>query len=280
MKRNRHARTCCVIILLLAGSFSYAQLAVSSRDGGFWQGSFEIERPGPASFQSVSFLQRRQLFLMMAMGMSAYAIHRWDSEIDEEYALEGHGFINKIFQNYGKVGRIYDAPKMQALMAATAVGILLYSRIGHKTKAAETVSMMFKALAVSTVITTTLKVTIGRHRPYTGYGPYDFEALDFYFNSDAWSFPSGHTSSIFALSTVLAKRSSSRWIKVPVYAFAGSVGFQRMLNRKHWASDVIIGGLIGYMVGHQAVRGAIPINGKLHISPWSNGQKMGVQFAF
>ena len=63
------------------------------------------------------------------------------------------------------------------------------------------------------------------------------------------SMPSGHTSSIFAMMTVLAKQYTKWYIKIPAYTFAFSVAFQRMNSMKHWGSDLILGGTLGYLIG-------------------------------
>lgn len=54
--------------------------------------------------------------------------------------------------------------------------------------------------------------------------------------------------------TVLAKNVRSPLVKVAAYTFAGSVGLERMLHRKHWASDVIAGGIIGHLIGTRVAR--------------------------
>ena len=36
----------------------------------------------------------------------------------------------------------------------------------------------------------------------------------------------------------------------PLYALTGLVAYQRMITGEHWASDVIFGAALGYVVGH------------------------------
>ena len=94
------------------------------------------------------------------------------------------------------------------------------------------------------------------------------------------SFPSGHTASIFAVMTVLAEQYDDLWIKFSAYSFATSVAFQRMLYRKHWASDVIVGGLIGYFVNHQIVKRHNAQVQKYHFYPFYEDSKLGIALHF
>jgi hypothetical protein len=61
------------------------------------------------------------------------------------------------------------------------------------------------------------------------------------------SMPSGHTAQAFQLATMLDMeyRDVSPWISVSGYAVASATGALRMLNNKHWVSDVLVGAGIG-----------------------------------
>lgn len=63
------------------------------------------------------------------------------------------------------------------------------------------------------------------------------------------SFPSGHTATAFVGAHILFKeyRDTSPWIGIAGYAVATGTGALRVLNKKHWASDVITGAGIGIL---------------------------------
>ncbi|GET28237.1 phospholipid phosphatase [Prolixibacter sp. SD074] len=63
------------------------------------------------------------------------------------------------------------------------------------------------------------------------------------------SFPSGHTAQAFLSATFLAKEYGhiSPWISVGGYVTAAGVGVLRMMNNKHWISDVLAGAGIGIL---------------------------------
>lgn len=66
--------------------------------------------------------------------------------------------------------------------------------------------------------------------------------------SDLYSFPSGHTASAFTASTLLYKEYGYRkkWTIILIYLPALVTGFTRILNNRHWFSDVLAGALIGF----------------------------------
>jgi membrane-associated phospholipid phosphatase len=72
--------------------------------------------------------------------------------------------------------------------------------------------------------------------------------------SDNQSFPSGHTAQAFlAASIVHAEfRDKSQWYGVGAYGIATSVAALRMLNNKHWQSDVVAGAGFGILSAHLA----------------------------
>lgn len=61
------------------------------------------------------------------------------------------------------------------------------------------------------------------------------------------SFPSGHTATAFAAATMLHKEygEASPWYSIAGYGAATITGISRILNNRHWISDVIAGAGIG-----------------------------------
>lgn len=69
-------------------------------------------------------------------------------------------------------------------------------------------------------------------------------------NGAEFSFPSGHTSFSFTNATVLYNElhKTSPLISYSGYFFAVTTGAFRMINNKHWVSDVLVGAGIGILV--------------------------------
>ena len=66
-------------------------------------------------------------------------------------------------------------------------------------------------------------------------------------SSSSNSFPSGHTAQAFVAATFLHKEfgKKSIWYSIGAYTCATAVGTIRMLNNRHWLSDVLVGAGIG-----------------------------------
>lgn len=99
--------------------------------------------------------------------------------------------------------------------------------------------LMIKASLYSSAVTTALKYTIREKRPN---------------GENRHSFPSGHTTTIFAFASTVASLHDWYW-GAAAYAFAGFVGYSRINDNKHYIHDVAAGATIGaaYGVGVVAV---------------------------
>jgi membrane-associated phospholipid phosphatase len=111
--------------------------------------------------------------------------------------------------------------------------------------------LMFTSLTAASITAEILKVVMGRSRPYTGESQWDFRWFEK--GDDRHSFPSGHTTAAFAISTVLAESIDRLWARVAFYGMASLTGFARVRNNQHWASDALGGALIGIASGFYAV---------------------------
>jgi undecaprenyl-diphosphatase len=109
-----------------------------------------------------------------------------------------------------------------------------------------------EAIAISSAISSLLKVAAGRARPFvTPDEPWHWEFFHSWSDQHYFSFPSGHTTTTVALS-VVAGMVASRWpafgrhatVAVAVLS-AVVVGFARIYSRQHWFSDVIAGVVLG-----------------------------------
>lgn len=63
------------------------------------------------------------------------------------------------------------------------------------------------------------------------------------------SFPSGHTTEAFAAATFLSREYGHKniWYSISAYTVATGVGAFRVLNNRHWISDVLAGAGIGIL---------------------------------
>ena len=73
-------------------------------------------------------------------------------------------------------------------------------------------------------------------------------------NGASYAFPSGHTAQAFLAASIVHNklRDKSQWYGIGAYAVATGVGALRMLNNKHWESDVFAGAGFGILSAHLA----------------------------
>ncbi|MDO7853313.1 phosphatase PAP2 family protein [Hymenobacter convexus] len=72
--------------------------------------------------------------------------------------------------------------------------------------------------------------------------------------ADNLSFPSGHTAQAFLAASIVHTefRDKSQWYGIGAYTIATSVAALRMINDKHWQSDVVAGAGFGILSAHLA----------------------------
>ena len=63
------------------------------------------------------------------------------------------------------------------------------------------------------------------------------------------SFFGGHVANAFACATFFSERFELGYVEPMLYAFATGIGVARTVDRRHWASDNLLGAAFGYAVG-------------------------------
>ncbi|RZT97300.1 PAP2 superfamily protein [Ancylomarina subtilis] len=100
-----------------------------------------------------------------------------------------------------------------------------------------------KALICGAVLTESTKFIAGRSRPDMNRGSLHFAAFNGNRNGTK-SFPSGHAFVAWSVFTPFAQE-YSKWF----YVVPAGVSLARMYRNRHWFSDVVLGGGIGYFAG-------------------------------
>jgi hypothetical protein len=136
-----------------------------------------------------------------------------------------------------------------------------YGRLRDNHRAADLGLHGLEALLLGEYLGWTLKGIVGRARPYVDItNPHDYSLLrGLREGGDYRSFPSGHTIAAFAAASAVTSETKlwwpkSVWIIGPImYGGAALVGWSRMFDNQHWASDVITGAAIGTFTGLKVV---------------------------
>ncbi|HEU4564026.1 MAG TPA: phosphatase PAP2 family protein [Gemmatimonadaceae bacterium] len=118
-----------------------------------------------------------------------------------------------------------------------------------------------EAIIIGLGVVTVAKVTLGRARPYVDRDePHSFGFMRGLRDERYRSFPSGHSVMAFAAAAAVTTETkrwwpdSHPWVSIPMYGGATLVALSRMYDNKHWASDVIVGAMIGQFAGRKVVR--------------------------
>jgi len=152
---------------------------------------------------------------------------------------------------------------------ATLLALGSYGFLFKNEKIKTTTLLATQAYLSSAIIFESMKFLTGRQRPNyidpkthendpTFHGPfYQFKKTSSGTKpptNSYTSFPSGHTCVAFAAATVYAMEYRDRPI-IPIlsYSAASLIGLSRITENKHWASDVFVGAVLGYLCGRQVV---------------------------
>lgn len=146
--------------------------------------------------------------------------------------------------NATDVGRFIGDPFLHLGVAAAVYG---GGVLAGAPKWQEMGEMLGEAALLADASGFILKEAIGRGRPSETFNKGVFRP--FQFRSDYDSMPSLHTASSFAMASVLAATSESIPAKFLYYSTATFVGFSRIYQNKHWASDVVLGAALGELCG-------------------------------
>jgi len=164
------------------------------------------------------------------------------------------------------------------LYTLPALGILYgVGAIVKNDKARYTALKGVEAYIIGFIADNLMKQLTQRHRPNADNppNPYIWEGpFSMTINS---SFPSGHSTNVFAVATVVATSySKTIWVPILCYTLAGLTAASRVYQNDHWFSDIFVGSALGYGIGRLIMFNHIK---KLKILPVST-TGMGVTFIY
>lgn len=118
-------------------------------------------------------------------------------------------------------------------------------------KLQQTALNSIRSVIVTKPISDLSKRAFGRARPRTEQGNLSFIPSESGKNPNYRSYISGHTSTAWALVTPYAE-AYSRWL----YILPLSTTIARLYLDRHWVSDVVAGGAVGFFAGYTAHHGS------------------------
>lgn len=129
-------------------------------------------------------------------------------------------------------------------MTLPVVGVFAASLLTDDTRLQDAAFTSLESLLYAGALSYGLKYTFGRSRPYEEAGPFQFSPF-----SGRSSFPSGHTVTAFAVLTpwVLYYPHPATYT---LYALGTGTAVARIARDKHWATDVLAGGTLGFLTAY------------------------------
>ena len=162
--------------------------------------------------------------------LGAYAI---EDAAGARRALD-RGFIDPLVDT----GNIYGDQLVQVPLALT---VWSYGHFRDDEAVACMGYDLVRAHSLNYAVTGAMKMAIDRTRP----------------NGESYSFPSGHSSAVFATAGVVSRHYGPRVTGLAV-GFGMLTCLGRMEDLKHYASDVAAGATLGWIIGRTAARNGAP----------------------
>lgn len=167
-----------------------------------------------------------------------YLLSYGDEYLNENVKQLNTGTLKYYFKTLDNLGA-------GPVAAPISIGVAGISFLTKDSKFRQVALTSVESIAVTSLLVYALKIGIGRKRPYEKKGAHSFNP----FGGLDDSLPSGHTSTAFALVTPWIYYYKKPWTYL-LFIFPASTALSRMIFDKHWATDVLTGGAIGYVVGY------------------------------
>jgi hypothetical protein len=251
-------RSSLVACLLLGAGWAPAQVAddatapqstseMDSRDRIFYPGDTERVKPLAGKLLANTLLDQKEIWT------SPFHMRRQDAKwwvgvagVTAALIATDHRTINTFENSQGQVSWGNNISRIGAsyTLLPVVAGFYGYGVLKDDPKPREVGVLGGEALLDSLIVVEVLKTAAGRNRPDTPTNPgHFFKGGD--------SFPSGHAIESWALASVIAHEygHGSKVVPVVVYSLAGVVSAARFTAQRHFASDIVVGGAMGWFLG-------------------------------
>jgi hypothetical protein len=167
-------------------------------------------------------------------GVAAFSIFLLDKPVREFAQSHQSTSASHVAAAFRQLGEI-------EVFTPAIAGVLLYGLVTDDRQTERTGKRLVVTEALNAALTLGGKVVFGRERPHVNGDHLRFEPFTF----EDRSFPSGHTSTAFALVTTLADDFDRSGLTIVLYAAATGTALSRIYDDKHWLSDTIAGAAVG-----------------------------------
>ena len=175
-------------------------------------------------------IQQTITFPVILIGAGLYAMT--DNEVLNRYEIkEERDEHSPTFRHH--LDDYLQYSPIVAVYGLNAMGVNGQNNLANRT------ALLIKSEMIMSVLTFSLKKLTAVPRPDTG---------------EPTSFPSGHTAQAFAAATFMVKEYGHKNVlySISAYTVATGIGVMRVMNNRHWASDVLAGAGIGILATNLA----------------------------
>ena len=186
-------------------------------------------------------LKRRDAFWLVPVAAATGAAFAYDQD-----ALRQIGTTNKTLTDRSELVSKFGS----GYTTFGEAGVLYFAGVlTHNDHLRETGVLGAEAVVDASIVAGVFKVVSNRERPDHGngaggfwpHGPGDYTV--------AGSFPSAHAASSWALARVISSEYPGWLTRLGAYGFATAISASRITARRHFPSDVVVGGVMGYLIG-------------------------------
>lgn len=211
----------------------------------------------------VDGLASRQTLYAVGAGALLYAVARHDGGLTEEvraWRPPGTDLPIRVVEEIG------NARAVRPVAALILVGTLMTD--DRRVQDAAFTSL--EAVMAANLITNSLKLIVGRARPWQEEGAMTFEPF-----SGNTSFPSGHATTAFALVTPWLMYYPNL-LTPGLLVLSTGTAFSRMVTNNHWFTDVVAGSAIGFVTGYWLSRRHQRMSERVLVAPVLRSDQVGV----
>ena len=205
-----------------------------------------------------------------ALSSAVVVLYAYDQDI-RDWTLRRRGVTTDLVSRYTK-------PLGEGWYTLPALGLFgVYGYAVDDQRPRRAALLGVESFVISGVFTQVLKYATHRHTPDESgrYDKWDGPS----FSSDRLSFPSGHAQTAFSIATVIASEYDHAAVAPVAYGLAALTALSRVNDDCHWASDVLVGSLIGYFTA-KAVVGLHRKKGPWGLTPARVGRGAGLAASY
>ena len=236
------------------------------------------------------------------VGASA-AVSPWDDNIDRWMVANGDNSKFSVLKELREGGLAFSGK----YITPVAAGALIYGLATKNTKIQDGIFGCLSSYVSGSVVRNyVLYVLVARERPSSNKDvesppavqgdQYDIQVPGQMNEWAVHSLPAGHAANIVACASFLNNRFEMGAVEPALYLLGAGIGVGRLVDRRHWNSDTILGMAFGYAIGKEVAHrsgtralertgsvggaaGASLMNG-VYLQPSSKGLTMGWKTTF